>query len=605
MQREGIAVLTASVQDALLFFSGPLHGSLFLVQWAAKTADRAETEATRAPVFHVQPIWLRDAGAVPTRPKSPFKVSETLSRHKRLKAIRSGNSETGSEGEPLRAAKVAAARSPLGDGTRCLATGSWSQTTARGVTKKTWIVASAGEDKTVRIFRELAADKMEAPSPSRTVWRLAVEKTYPKRFTAVQMSLNGRFVLVADKFGDVYAIDTETEKTSLAPEWRYLAQAPLYAAPDGAAEPVMGHLAIITTLAIDPDGVLIGSADIEGQVRISAFPEVYKIEQVYSGCGGDPTWSRVGDYITKMAWLDHAETPTLIGGGTGLWFLARRRTAVSTKEESFHDPAWDIQGGRLPPCNLFQERADRLVVGTTSAAPNELLNRKHSTKIDDRPPRTLSSPWLCLDIDARTALALWGNVRHEVLFTRIPFNDCVEEVALQRLNRRLRDACARSGDRVPTAFCSFPAHLFETGIDINGARTIPRAGSACLVLVATAPDDDAGARATNSPAGSATREASEQRNTFFFVLPFSDSADASEEVTLWPLARACEESLNESIYACIRMHMHPRALHEHAETGYSAVKHSSWSWSSVCIAGSTTDPSWTWTSSPDDLQQKC
>ncbi len=397
------------------------------------------------------------------------------------------------------------------------------------------------------------------------------------------MSPNSRFVLAADKFGDVYAMDIDHRNEPLASEWNYLAQTPAYVEHDANPEPVMGHLSIVTSLVIDPDGHLIGSADVEGQIRITAFPETYAIQQLYTSCGGDPTWCQTGDFITKLAWARQTETPTLIGGGTGLWFQVKRRSSIPGHEKVSSGAVWDIQGGRLSPENPFLLTTNHPDWKWTASVPSESRSRQQGSVNHEEFPEVWTPPWLCLDLDDRTAIALWGNRQHEVVFTRIPLDRGAQDIALQRLNRRLADACARRKCRLPTAFRSFPLHLFETGCTSDESKRQPGHKSSCLLLLATAFDEEWGTQepsadqvptATVEPAPELLLEP----ETFFFVLPFTESEDASEESMLWSLATACERALNERIHACVKMHRLPATREECPVTSYSAMKHSNWSW---------------------------
>jgi hypothetical protein len=173
MEREGIAVISALEENAIIFFSGPLQGSLFLARWDRAATKRAEAWAAPQTEFQVQLLWFRDPDAASATTKPSARGSQRSSSSKRRRTTTAEDSTVHSEREQLRAAKVAAVRSPVGQGIRCLASAVQRDTTEAGIVEERWILASAGDDKTIRIFRGPTVDDAETarqnPMPVRVV----------------------------------------------------------------------------------------------------------------------------------------------------------------------------------------------------------------------------------------------------------------------------------------------------------------------------------------------------------------------------------------------------------------------------------------------------
>eukprot|EP00166_Cyanidium_caldarium_P005942 ctg_759.g362 len=138
----------------------------------------------------------------------------------------------------------------------------------------------------------------------------------PKRLCAIDLAHNGRYVLVADKTGNVYAFDLD-ESLAAADTASPLTCQPEYARREGYREPVMGHFSLITDLQVSDDGRYVATADVDGHMRISRLPQVYDIVRIIPSCGGDARTVAADDYITRLCWLPASSV--LMGLGTGVW----------------------------------------------------------------------------------------------------------------------------------------------------------------------------------------------------------------------------------------------------------------------------------------------
>ncbi|CEP61397.1 Trm82p LALA0_S03e01948g [Lachancea lanzarotensis] len=90
----------------------------------------------------------------------------------------------------------------------------------------------------------------------------------PKRPNALTSTTDDKHVLVADKFGDVYAVDAHSSE--------------VVNATNGGLEPILGHVSLLTAVAIisDADGKqLLVTADRDEHIRITHYPQTYIVDK--------------------------------------------------------------------------------------------------------------------------------------------------------------------------------------------------------------------------------------------------------------------------------------------------------------------------------------
>lgn len=136
----------------------------------------------------------------------------------------------------------------------------------------------------------------------------------------VDFARGARYVLVADKVGDVYVFDLDDDRYESDLDTNYICTQPAYLDAKAPREPAMGHFSLITDLAVSPDSKIVATADREGHVRISRFPQLYDIVTVICGCGGNEKVANSGDYVTRIQW--DTTSRRLRCAGTGMWFEA-------------------------------------------------------------------------------------------------------------------------------------------------------------------------------------------------------------------------------------------------------------------------------------------
>ncbi|SCU89646.1 LAFA_0E19724g1_1 [Lachancea sp. 'fantastica'] len=122
------------------------------------------------------------------------------------------------------------------------------------------LFACADSDKALVIF-ELDYEKDNCLA-------LRKRQPLPKRPNALTTSADDKDVLVADKFGDVYAVDAHSTEV-IDPS-------------NGGLEPILGHVSLLTAVAIvkDAEGKqLLVTADRDEHIRITRYPQTYIIDK--------------------------------------------------------------------------------------------------------------------------------------------------------------------------------------------------------------------------------------------------------------------------------------------------------------------------------------
>lgn len=130
-------------------------------------------------------------------------------------------------------------------------------------------------------------------------WNIIFERALVKRATAVAFTFSTGEICIADKFGDAYRFKIGEEVQSL--------------------DPIVGHVSVLTDVAISSDDQFIITSDRDEKVRVSCYPNGYNIhsfclghkEFVSSVClpflsessrmiisGGGDSYILVSDYFT-------------------------------------------------------------------------------------------------------------------------------------------------------------------------------------------------------------------------------------------------------------------------------------------------------------------
>jgi tRNA (guanine-N(7)-)-methyltransferase subunit TRM82 len=104
----------------------------------------------------------------------------------------------------------------------------------------------------------------------------------------VEISRDGKTILVADKFGDVFsypidppAVTADTSVPARSSEPRPKESQASHENPHGSL--VLGHASIITSLLLSHDGCYIITADRDEHIRVSRYPNGYNIERYCLG----------------------------------------------------------------------------------------------------------------------------------------------------------------------------------------------------------------------------------------------------------------------------------------------------------------------------------
>ncbi|KAK9837216.1 hypothetical protein WJX84_006866 [Apatococcus fuscideae] len=138
-----------------------------------------------------------------------------------------------------------------------------------------------------------------------------------KKISAATFTPDGRFMLVADKFGDVSV--AAAPSVGVQPFPSESSSDPTQAGAGGSGEPpgrltfLLGHFcSIITAMCVSPDGRLLATCDRDGKVRVSNLPPnlllgAHEIQSFGLGHQG---------YVRSLAWVPRLEGSLLASGGS-------------------------------------------------------------------------------------------------------------------------------------------------------------------------------------------------------------------------------------------------------------------------------------------------
>ncbi|KAJ3045736.1 WD repeat-containing protein 4 [Rhizophlyctis rosea] len=131
----------------------------------------------------------------------------------------------------------------------------------------------------------VAADDKELACWDTREWRREHKRETIKRANCVVFSNDGK-ILIGDKFGDVYSFNRED--------------------PNGKEALILGHVSMLTDMAMSADGKHIITADRDEKIRVSQYPLSYEIETF---CLGHRS------FISHLHLLSFAPDVLLSGGG--------------------------------------------------------------------------------------------------------------------------------------------------------------------------------------------------------------------------------------------------------------------------------------------------
>ncbi|OUM68231.1 hypothetical protein PIROE2DRAFT_4109 [Piromyces sp. E2] len=141
------------------------------------------------------------------------------------------------------------------------------------------ILAVASDDKNLKFWNVKTGECL-------------LTKNTPKKVNSLVFENNGRNVLVADGFGDVYrySVDDSEENGKL----------------------MLGHVSMLTDILLSKDEKYVITSDRDEKIRITNYPKTYIIKTF---CLGHK------EYISKMHFIPNNESLLLSGGGDEYLFL--------------------------------------------------------------------------------------------------------------------------------------------------------------------------------------------------------------------------------------------------------------------------------------------
>lgn len=144
------------------------------------------------------------------------------------------------------------------------------------------LIATTNEDKSAIVYSSRLESQIS-------------RHTFPKRPSAVDTTYDGQTLILADKFGDVYAVPLN-ESSDLSSD-------------KDSAKPILGHVSMLVDLVVvkDEDGKqFIITADRDEHIRVSRYPQSYVIER----------WLFAHhEFVSQLCILPWAPNVLLSGGG--------------------------------------------------------------------------------------------------------------------------------------------------------------------------------------------------------------------------------------------------------------------------------------------------
>lgn len=266
-------------------------------------------------------------------------------------------------------------------------------------TPESKVVITTGEDKLLKVWDLPTLELRSSRSVFRHTGRLARahgrRRELVKRAAALALSPDGKRVVIADKFGDVYesvavssivfVLSAHDAGSSLPLEADDKAVGPMESAAKGkqaafeAGTLIAGHVSLLTSVLVlshpsFPHPLLV-TADRDEHVRVSAFPKAFVIHRYLLGHRA---------FVGALAWCPGREGGVLIsGGGEG----DLRTWDVDTGKELGRTPVDKLAEGSVvdpPGSNKFfhrkSKKATPAVEESTEAGPSA---GKDSTAVED------------------------------------------------------------------------------------------------------------------------------------------------------------------------------------------------------------------------------
>ncbi|KAJ9077371.1 WD repeat-containing protein 4 [Entomophthora muscae] len=230
-------------------------------------------------------------------------------------------------------------------------------------------------------------------------WTVIFERALVKRATAIAFTHNGADICIADKFGDAYRFPI------LGGELE--------------TEPIVGHVSVLTDLALSPDDKYFLTADRDEKVRVSCYPNGYNI---HTFCLGHR------EFVSSLC-LPFVDEAVLISGGGDSYLV------VSNYLSGKHLQKVDL----LSPLQLEQSTPRITVSSITSACasneanlwvavlveniPKVLLFKAHATKLEFHQSLELKASPYCLGFESSGSLYIADNVGTDASIVHFTFDE--------------------------------------------------------------------------------------------------------------------------------------------------------------------------------------
>ncbi|KAI9248000.1 WD40-repeat-containing domain protein [Phascolomyces articulosus] len=130
------------------------------------------------------------------------------------------------------------------------------------------LLATTGDDKKINVY-------------DTSDWSLKLSRVAHKRINSFQFNHASTEIIIADKFGDVYAHPNKNQEDQKEAE---------------KLEPIVGHVSMVTDMTLSKDEKFIVTSDRDEHIRVSRYPNGYNIETFCLG------HKDVVTYIQLLPW---------------------------------------------------------------------------------------------------------------------------------------------------------------------------------------------------------------------------------------------------------------------------------------------------------------
>ncbi|CAM0138871.1 hypothetical protein VKS41_006329 [Umbelopsis sp. WA50703] len=266
------------------------------------------------------------------------------------------------------------------------------------------LLATTGEDKELRIWDTES-------------WSEISNRSVPKRVNALHFTRDGKTIVEADKFGDVYCFPTEIPADDLSNKKDEQQK----------HKPIVGHVSMVTDMVLSADEKYVITADRDEHIRVSRYPNGYNIE---SFCMGHT------DVVTNVRLVPWSPHHLVSAGGDctlKLWdFVAGKELQslnYKTLIEKYVPEGTDANSVEPIAMHLELGTKDQIAVMSFAKTPILLVLKWNASTSTFESPKVIetAAPVLCMTFDINGNV--WTVLDHDTRVSLYLRNDDSFEIA--------------------------------------------------------------------------------------------------------------------------------------------------------------------------------